>query len=348
MTPPHAWVKRSPSSCGKVAKKCSASTAKVSGLALEPLVGAAAEVVDGVVAAPEDAPVVGEPVVVEQVAGVGEPVPLGPADGRALLGRERLGDQGVVPHRHDVGRQPAQQRRRNAFGAQRDLARHHLAVRRRETHAGVRPVEPTRPACSRAAGHRAAGTPRAARAPAGPGRPSRLPSRSSTPPTYVGESTFARTWSPSSHSSSPPTRAARAGSSRSSSACQPAVATVSSPVRSKEQSMPRSPTVSSIASRFSRPRRSRVAISSGNRSRPLRRPWVRLAEQKPPLRPDAAHPAVRPSSDHHVAGRDRRPSPAARSTARCTRRRPPRGPRRRRPASAGAVSGAGPSSQNGT
>ena len=59
--------------------------------------------------------------------------------------------------------------------------------------------------------------------------------------------------------------------------------------------MPWSATAFSMASRFSRPSRSSAGISSGKRSIPLRRPWVRLAAQNPPLRPDAAQPAVRAS-----------------------------------------------------
>ena len=44
------------------------------------------------------------------------------------------------------------------------------------------------------------------------------------------------------------------------------------------------------------PSRSSSASSAGKRARPLASPWVRLAAQKPPLRPDAAHPMARPSS----------------------------------------------------
>ncbi len=60
--------------------------------------------------------------------------------------------------------------------------------------------------------------------------------------------------------------------------------------------MPYRATASSMPSRFSRPSLSSVASSAGNRSRPLRSPWVRLAEQNPPLRPDAAQPTSRDSS----------------------------------------------------
>ena len=40
------------------------------------------------------------------------------------------------------------------------------------------------------------------------------------------------------------------------------------------------------------PSRSSVVISSGQRDMPFSRPWVRLASQNPPLRPDAAQPTV--------------------------------------------------------
>ena len=53
--------------------------------------------------------------------------------------------------------------------------------------------------------------------------------------------------------------------------------------------------VAAIASRFSRPRRVRTSSSSGQRCSPFSKPWVIDAEQKPPLRPDAAHPMREPS-----------------------------------------------------
>ena len=57
-------------------------------------------VVDRVEAAPEDAPVGGRARVVEAVRHVAEPLAAGPADRRALLGAQRLGDQHVVPDRN--------------------------------------------------------------------------------------------------------------------------------------------------------------------------------------------------------------------------------------------------------
>src|SRR5580704_11485611 len=59
--------------------------------------------------------------------------------------------------------------------------------------------------------------------------------------------------------------------------------------------MPYLPIAASIASRFSAPSRCRVLNSAGYRFRPLAAPWVRLASQKPPLRPLAAQPMRWPS-----------------------------------------------------
>src|SRR5450755_2506231 len=67
---------------------------------------------------------------------------------------------------------------------------------------------------------------------------------------------------------------------------------VSSPTGAKPQSMPRAATVSPISARFCAPSFSSSGISAGKRDRPLPMPWVRLAEQKPPFRPDAAQPVV--------------------------------------------------------
>ena len=76
MAPPHWWLNRSPSSWGNVSKNWRASRSKVAGrwsrLAGDP----PAEVVDRVVAAPEDPVVRGEPVVVELVAGVVDALPV--------------------------------------------------------------------------------------------------------------------------------------------------------------------------------------------------------------------------------------------------------------------------------
>ena len=81
---------------------------------------------------------------------------------------------------------------------------------------------------------------------------------------------------------SPTRRATRAGAARSRRA--------SAPTRSQSASMPYAAMSSPMASRFAMPSRSSSSISSGQRLRPLSRPWVRLASQKPPLRPEAAQP----------------------------------------------------------
>jgi hypothetical protein len=66
--------------------------------------------------------------------------------------------------------------------------------------------------------------------------------------------------------------------------------------RSNWQSRPSSVTSAANPSRLARPRRSSSSNSSGQRFRPLAAPWVRLASQNPPLRPDAAQPICWPSS----------------------------------------------------
>ena len=68
-----------------------------------------AEVVDDVVAAPQD-PVVGrQPVIVELIAEISQALPALPADGVLLLRREGFGDQDIVIDRHDVVAEPTQQ-----------------------------------------------------------------------------------------------------------------------------------------------------------------------------------------------------------------------------------------------
>src|SRR5689334_23793473 len=83
--------------------------------------------------------------------------------------------------------------------------------------------------------------------------------------------------------------------------------------------MPYRPIAAPIASRFSAPRRCSVPNSSPNRSRPLAAPWVRLASQKPPLRPLAAQPILLPS----MSTTDR---PGLASLASSAAHRPPKPP----------------------
>ena len=64
----------------------------------------------------------------------------------------------------------------------------------------------------------------------------------------------------------------------------------SSPVRSKSQSIDHRPRSASMASRFSRPSRSQGVDLVGEALDAVASPWVRLAAQNPPLRPDAAQP----------------------------------------------------------
>ena len=130
-----------------------------------------------------------------------------------------------------------------------------------------------------------------------------------------GEATDARTWAWSSRTtpSSPRAAASCAHSSSHSSWCG-SVATARAPTRSHSASIPHSAMSAPIASRFAMPRRSSSSISSGQRLRPLSRPWVRLASQNPPLRPDAAQPTVRASTrTMRASGSRRRASSAVHS-----------------------------------
>ena len=91
------------------------------GSALEFGVHLAAPVVHRVVAAPQDAVVFGEPVVVELVGDIAEPLAVGPAQFVELCPRQRFGDHAVVVDRGDVLAHSLQQRLERV-GGQRHLA----------------------------------------------------------------------------------------------------------------------------------------------------------------------------------------------------------------------------------
>ena len=135
-------------------------------------------VVDGVVAAPQDPVVLGEPVVVELVGDVGQALAVAPADRRQLRRRERLGHHAVVVDRHDVVAQPAQQRLERV-GAQGDPAARTLGERRRRPPRRRRRARAPSPWCPRRSARRAARRPPSAPTPGGPGRPA-PPARSAT------------------------------------------------------------------------------------------------------------------------------------------------------------------------
>ena len=325
MTPPQPWVNGRPVSCGKVRWKLLGEGQERRRRPVQPLVGAAAVVVDRVVAAPQDAVVVGEPVVVELVAGVGHPVPVRPADRRPLLAVERRGDQRVVPHRHHEGPQPADQRPERV-GGEHGLAGPDLAVRRAEHHH----------AAAGAAG--AAGAQRLDRrvlvqpdagAQAGVAQAARQPRRVDHGHAVAVEHARRGTSASSTRSRTsvggqplePGRRVPRRAPRQVPQLARPATArsaTVSSPVRSQEQSMPWSATVSSIASRFSRPSRSSVAISSGHRSRPLRQPVGEAGGAEPAVAAGRGPAGARAPRGRRRRGRGRAPWPAARSRDRCS------------------------------
>lgn len=105
------------------------------GAVVEGCVEASSVRIDRVVAAPEDAVVGGDPEVVELVGPVAEPLPPLPSDGAELVLGEGLGRQGVVVDGHRV--QPhAPYQGREDVRAQRDMAGQHAAVRRADGHAG--------------------------------------------------------------------------------------------------------------------------------------------------------------------------------------------------------------------
>ena len=95
---------------------------------------AAPAVVDRVPAAPQDALVLGEPVVVEHVAGVRQRLPARPADRVELLRAQRLRHQRVVVHRHHVQPEPAEQRTERV-GREHGAPCAHRAPRRAQLHA---------------------------------------------------------------------------------------------------------------------------------------------------------------------------------------------------------------------
>jgi hypothetical protein len=97
----------------------------------------AAKVVDGVVAAKQDAVVAGDAVVMKLVGHVGNALPVLPADGRQLFCAQRLGHQHIVVHRDGVPAITLEQRRKG-IGGQHHAGGIQLALRRRQSH----PVAP--------------------------------------------------------------------------------------------------------------------------------------------------------------------------------------------------------------
>ena len=180
-----------------------------------------------------------------------------------------------------------------------------------------------------------------------PGEPGRVDQGGAVavpqPARYVGESTSARTCV-ARRAARRRGRAGRqlgAARSASSSTCCGAVATASSPVRSQVAVDAVLVDVSArcrqvLPARAVRAGRARRA-SARRRCRARGSGWP---TQKPPLRPDAAQPQCPASSSTTSRSRVAAPWPAARSTARCSRRR--RRPGRPSPAPRSAGSGLRP------
>ena len=102
---------------------------------------AVASVVDGVVAAPQDAIVGGAAVVAELVRRIGQTLATGPADGVELVGSERLGHQHVVPHRHDPRPDRRNQASERVGGQQHPMGPHR---RMHAPHDHLAPIEHAR------------------------------------------------------------------------------------------------------------------------------------------------------------------------------------------------------------
>ena len=236
MAPPQAFVNSSPASCGKVVKKCCDRRAKVSGRHSRRGVDLAAEVVDGVVAAPQDAVVLGQPVVVELVGVVGEALAVAPADGVEL-------------GRRSAARSPSRSRRRarcsaSSVGAAGGKALVPSATRRARTLAnGVwtrtrcRRARGRSPWCARRSARRGPRRPPSGPRPGGPGRrwppgpcaTARRGRWASRPrPACASRSSSTTSW---------PSAPSWSWSSRSSSSWCGSVAMSITPVRSKSQSI---------------------------------------------------------------------------------------------------------------
>ncbi len=122
-------------------------------------------------------------------------------------------------------------------------------------------------------------------------------SGSNRAPRAIGEVILALTAAASRYSIGCDSRLPSSPSSRRSSTCQSKLAMSSSPVRSMSASIPYFFAVAQIASSVSVPIRSNSGSSSAYRSSPLPSPCVRLAAQKPPLRPVAPSAMRSPSSN---------------------------------------------------
>ena len=327
-------------------KKCLASSSCVVRL-LETPVDPAAVVVDRVVPAPQDPAVARQPVVVEHVRRVADPLPVLPADRRpaARPRAARSSARSRRPARSSAAAGSAATGTRWCRAAPAARGPRPCGVRR-----CTAPVVPSSRRRLRAlvdphARRRA--RPGAAPTPAGPARPWRCVSGSHSPARYVGESTSARTAASSSRTTSCPAagRATAAGSASSSAWCG-ALATLSSPVSSQAQSMPWRRTMSRDAAQVL----GAQPVEDGDLRRPaLDAVGVAVGQaggREAAVAAAGLVAAVPGLQQHHVDATGRAPWRAGRPTAPCSRRRPRPGPRDSGPRSAGSGSGrAGSSSQ---
>ena len=249
--------------------------------------------------------------------------------------RQRLGHQHVVVDRDDVRPEPAQQRRERRWSPS--------ATRRRRTAPyGVADAHAGAVATSSAEDRGVLVDPHAERRGTRLRRPQA--SRAGSTSAHVGSRSARRGRSASATSARTCVaveqlelvlavpRAQLGGLAQLVDLPAAAVATSSSPVRSNSQSMPCASTASPdrvevLLARAARASRAR----SGQRSSPLQKPWVRLAAQKPPLRPRRGPADGRASSSttsrdgSSLLGQQRGPQPgvAAADDHQVGRRRSP-------------------------
>ena len=136
IAPPQRYGKCSPASWGNARKNCASSRSNVAGRASSSGATRLPEVVDGVVAAPQDPVVGGQPEVVELVVGIGQALAPYQPIAASLLGGQRLRHERVVVDRHEQRRQPPEPAGVGR-GGDHDVAR--LASSRRSRSSTVTP-----------------------------------------------------------------------------------------------------------------------------------------------------------------------------------------------------------------
>ena len=237
MAPPQRCVKRMPSQLREGGEEVLGEPREGGVVLVEVGAHRAAVAVDGVVAAPQDAVVGGEPVVVEAVGRVADSLAAAPADRLALRAVQRLGDERVVVDRQHVAAHRAQQRRERARGQQHTPCPHPPPARCTSTPAPARASRVAGLCSNTRTPGRERGVAQPARQPAGVHErragavpePAEVGGRGD-----LGAHRLARR---AARTSCPKPRSSAASSSSASTSCG-SRATVRSPVSSRSQSMP--------------------------------------------------------------------------------------------------------------